>query len=287
MDTSRPFRTREATAEGAPTRGRLAGPSFRAVFRGAHVDASVDDDLLGRARAACRLVPGAVLGGYTAAELWGADIAPRGAPVELVVGRHRVRDRSGMRCRQDALREDEVLDVAGLPVTSAPRTAFDLVRREAHEDAVVALDALARVGRFDPAELLTYVGARSRARGVARLGAVVADADPLAESRPETLTRLGLVAHGVPRPDLQIRVHDLRGVEVARVDMGWRWAKLAVEYQGDHHRVDPRQYRRDQVRAGALAAAGWLVIPATSFVVLQRPDILAEQVLEALATRST
>jgi hypothetical protein len=170
-------------------------------------------------------------------------------------------------------------------VTSAARTAFDLARREEHEEAVVAVDALARVGRFDPATLLSHEAARSRARGVSRLAPVIADSDALSESRPETLTRLRLVAHGVPRPELQIRAHDAHGVEVARVDMGWRSAKLAVEYQGDHHRVDQVRYRRDQVRAGALAAAGWLLIPATAFVVFQRPDILAEQVLEALAAR--
>lgn len=284
MDTAQPFRTRDALAEGAPTRGRLAGPSFRAVFRGAHVETEVENDLHLRARAARRLVPGAVLGGYTAADLMGADIAPRDAPIELVVGRHRVRDRPGMQCRQDVLRDHEVVDLDGLPVTSAPRTAFDLARREDHGEAVAAVDALARIGGFDPAVLLTYEGARSRARGVARLALVVADADPLSESRPETLTRLALVAHGVPRPELQIQVHDVRGLEVARVDMGWRWAKLAVEYQGDHHRTDPRQWRRDQQRAADLAATGWLVIPATSLV-FRRPDVLAEQVLEALATR--
>src|SRR5690242_12750692 len=58
VDTSRPFRTRDAALAGAPTRGTLAGPGFRSPFRGTHVAAGADDDLVTRAHAAALLVEG-------------------------------------------------------------------------------------------------------------------------------------------------------------------------------------------------------------------------------------
>jgi hypothetical protein len=281
---SRPFRGREARDAGEITRGVLAGPTTRRLLPDVHALVGVPDDLRHRAIAASKWVEGGVVGGHAAAELHGAECAPVDAVVDLIVGPRRVRPQPRVRVRQDVLRDDEIVEVDGVRVTSPRRTAFDLARRLDHVEAVVAADALARVGKFDPSGLLSYETARSGARGVSRIPGVVAAADPRAESRPETVTRLALIALGVPAPELQIRVVDSRGIEVARVDMGWRRAKLAVEYQGDHHRTDPHQWRRDQQRAADLAAAGWLVIPATSLV-FSRPDVLAEQVLEALATR--
>ena len=47
---------------------------------------------------------------------------------------------------------------------------------------------------------------------------------------------------------------------VAFVDMGWEQHKVAVEYDGDHHRTNRRQYARDQRRLRKLEELGWIVI---------------------------
>jgi very-short-patch-repair endonuclease len=47
---------------------------------------------------------------------------------------------------------------------------------------------------------------------------------------------------------------------VAFLDMGWREFKVAVEYDGDHHRNDRRQYVKDIARLRMLEALGWIVI---------------------------
>lgn len=252
------------------------------MFPDVHVAVGAPDDLRTRALAASLLVPGAVVGGYAAAELLEASCGPADAAVDLVVGRHRTRPRRGLLIRQDVLRDDEVVEVDGVRVTTPVRTAVDLACRLDHVEAVVAVDALARVGRFAPEQLLTQ---RPGARGTRRLPQVVAEADPRAGSPPETRTRLALLAQGVPPADLQVEVFDALGLFVGRVDLGWRRARVGVEYQGDHHRTDVRQWRRDQARLAALAAAGWLILPATALA-LRRPDVLAEQVLDALAARS-
>lgn len=286
MDTSRPFRTSDAVAAGAPTRGVLAGPRFRSPFRGTHVDASVADDLACRARAAALLVDGAVIGGYAAAALHGADCAARGAAVEMVVGARRLRSRAGLAVRQDVLRADEIDVVDGVPVTTPIRTAYDLVRASGFVEGVVALDALAAAGEFAPAAILEHVGGRSRPRGYRRLAPAVAAADAGAGSPPETRLRLALVEHGVPRPVVQCPVPGVRAAWLPHVDLGWPELKVAVEYQGDRHRTDPERWRRDQERWAVLAAAGWLVIPATWEDLYRRPATFAARVREALAARA-
>lgn len=285
VDTSRPFRTRDAAQAGAPTRGMLAGPAFRSVFRGTHVAAGVDVDLLVRAHAAGLLVEDAVVGGYAAAAVLGADCAPRDAAVELVVGRRRLRPRPGLSLRQDVLRPDEVVVVDGLAVTSPVRSAYDLVRALGFVEGVVALDALARVGAFAPEAVLDHPGTRARPRGHRRLPPAVAASNPRAQSPPETRLRLVLVAHGVPCPELQYPVTGVPVAWVPHVDMAWPECKVAVEYQGDQPRTDPEQWRRDQERWALLAAAGWLVIPATWEDLYRRPGTFAARVRTALAAR--
>jgi very-short-patch-repair endonuclease len=46
--------------------------------------------------------------------------------------------------------------------------------------------------------------------------------------------------------------------------MGWEEIKLAVEYDGDHHRTDRRQFNNDIRRAEAIAESGWIDIRVTA-----------------------
>ena len=45
--------------------------------------------------------------------------------------------------------------------------------------------------------------------------------------------------------------------------MGWEDIKVAVEYEGDHHRTDRRQFNRDIARVDALTELGWIVVRVT------------------------
>ena len=162
--------------------------------------------------------------------------------------------------RQDVLGPDDVVDVEGVLVTSAERTAWDLARRLRFDDAVVAVDALARVGRFPPAILLDRPAGR---RGSAGLAEVVGASDPRSESPPETRMRLIMARRQVPAPIPQYEVFDQGGLFVARADFGWKEVRVAGEYQGDHHRTDRAQWRRDQRRTAELAACDWVTVPWT------------------------
>lgn len=52
-----------------------------------------------------------------------------------------------------------------------------------------------------------------------------------------------------------------------------------MEYQGDQHRSDYRQYRRDRDKLGALAALGWQVLEVT------QQDLNSEEAVDRLAMR--
>ncbi|GAA4905999.1 hypothetical protein EV188_102128 [Actinomycetospora succinea] len=283
MDFAKPFRGSAAVSAGETTWRRLGGPGFDHLGYDTYVAAGTVLDLSGRAVAAALAVPGGVIGGYGAAELLEAPCAPRNARVEVVVGRRRVRPHDGLLIRQDVLADDEVVDVHGTLVTSPLRTAFDLARRRDHVEAVVAVDALAHRHELDVAALASYPALRDNPRGARRLPRVIADADARAESPPETRLRLVLHAAGLaPEPQLQVR--DDWGDDVARVDFGWRELRFALEYQGDDHRTDQEQWRRDVERIARLAAVGWLVLPVTALD-LRRPDFFVRGVRVALGHR--
>jgi very-short-patch-repair endonuclease len=92
--------------------------------------------------------------------------------------------------------------------------------------------------------------------------------------------RLVLVDAGFPRPTAQIRVTD--GQLVAYLDLGWEDQLVALEYDGDHHRTDRRQYVKDIRRVEMLERLGWHVIKV---IKEDRPHDIVERVWRALARR--
>jgi very-short-patch-repair endonuclease len=88
--------------------------------------------------------------------------------------------------------------------------------------------------------------------------------DPGSQSPRETWLRLLLIEAGYPRPRTQIPVYGQYGELVAVLDMGWERVKIALEYEGDHHRTDRRQSNRDIARYEALPDLGWIAIHVTS-----------------------
>ena len=166
-------------------------------------------------------------------------------------------------------------------MTTPLRTAFDLGRQVGRRDAVVALDALCHRHLVTVAALGRYMDRSDRRRGVGRLRDRLALVDPRAESPMETAVRLLLHDAGGPPPVAQFVVRDRDGRFVARVDLAYPDLRVAIEYEGDHHRRRDT-FLRDIARLNALREAGWLVLRFTADDVLRRPGDLLRQVAAAL-----
>jgi very-short-patch-repair endonuclease len=65
--------------------------------------------------------------------------------------------------------------------------------------------------------------------------------------------------------------------------MGWEDLKVAVEYDGDQHRSDRRQYRWDIRRLEMLERLGWIVVRVTAG---DPPEDTIRRVRAALARRA-
>ena len=221
---------------GLATKRALRGPRYHRLFPDIYLLAEAPADLDSRSRGALLLAPGRCgLSGYSAAELLGARCAPAGANAELTVPGGDLREQPGLTVHRDLLASDEIIDCGGVPVTTALRTAWNLARWLPTVEAVVALDALARLGGFAPQAVLGIQRRYPRARWRRRVPRVIDLADPRAESPMESRARLVLVLRGLPRPELQYPVYDERGEFVARLDMAYPWCKLAIEYDGRGH----------------------------------------------------
>ncbi len=198
-----------------------------------------------------------VIAGIAASALHGARWVDDGAPVELIWDNGH--PPGGLLVRNERLGEDEITTVAGLPVTTPARTAFDLGRHLPRGQAVARLDALMRATPFSVEDVISLARRYRGARGLRRLKAVLPLVDGGAASPKETWLRLLLIDAGFPTPTTQIPVADGWRL-VGLVDMGWEDVKVAAEYDGDQHRVDREQYVKDMRRLPKLERLGWIVI---------------------------
>lgn len=196
----------------------------------------------------------AVVAGAAAAALHGAQWVGDNEPIELISENRR--PPAGIVVRTETLGEDETTRVAGLPVTTLARTAFDLGRHLPRGRAVARLDALSRAISFSNEEVLLLADRHAGARGVRRLRDALPLVDRGAASPKETWLRLLLIDAGFPVPTTQIPVQNTWGL-IAMLDMGWEEFMVAAEYDGDQHRSDRRRYVWDQKRARLVAELGW------------------------------
>ncbi|MGP4054651.1 DUF559 domain-containing protein [Mycobacterium sp. 4D054] len=247
----------EAVRAGVVTRHELARwytPLYRGVFVPKGVDVSLRDRAIGAWLATGRK---GVIAGLAAAALHGAPWIDADIPIEVTGVKRRTQD--GLIIRTDMLADDEIVRRSGLPVTSRTRTAFDLGRLLDRSEALARLDALMWNQAFSIDEVARLADRRPRAHGVGQLRDLLPLVDGGAASPKESRIRLWLLDCGFPRPQTQIPIlEDSR--PVAFLDLGWRQFKVAVEYDGDHHRKNREQYVKDIARLRMLEERGWLVI---------------------------
>jgi very-short-patch-repair endonuclease len=202
-----------------------------------------------------------VIAGQSASALHGAKWVDHRAPAQLLY-EHR-RPPAGIRTWSDRVADDEIQLIGAVRTTTPARTAFDLACRNPVGKAVAAIDALTRATRLNVAEAEALAGRYKGHRNIRRARNALQLVDAGAESPRETWLRLLLIEAGYPRPQTQIPVYGEYGDLVAVLDMGWEDLKIAVEYEGDHHRTDRRQFNRDIARFEALTELGWIIVRVT------------------------
>lgn len=299
-----PFSVR-AAAERGVGRGRLAGPDLDRPFRGAREPVAPPtagyDDAVARRR--CRsfaplLHSGQFFGFISAAYLWGCPIrvadpgvvhvctpAPNRAPRRIGVMGHQVTDATA-----------RVESRSGLPVADAATTFLQLARLLTLDELVVAGDHLTHDPFvLDPRDIRPHVRlddltARVLAwhgRGRRHALDALELLRPGAESRMETLLRLLLWRAGFPEPEVNPELTGIRRRWIHRADLVYRSRRVIVEYDGDHHRTDTRQYENDIRRFDDFADDGWRVVRVRQRGVLVYPTDTIERVTSALGIGGT
>ncbi|WP_435747476.1 endonuclease domain-containing protein [Microbacterium sp. PMB16] len=283
-------------------RGRTDAADLARPFHGVR---SVSPPDTFRARVDCylpRMRPGQRFVGKSAARLWVLPYPGEWQPaeeLEIAVPQEQSPPRAkGVRGRHLRATRARTWRVRGAPVVDPIAAVFSCASGLTVAQLVVLLDAIVTdsvnyPGIRDvprPRCTLDDVGARlaewgrfpgsssvRKAFGLARAGV---------ESPKETETRLVILAAGLPEPAVQFEVRDGDGSRlVARIDLAYPHWRIAIEYEGDGHRTDKDQWRRDIARQRELEERGWIVIRLTQQDLVETEPFL-RRIRTAIAERA-
>jgi hypothetical protein len=280
-----PFRVTRSGGAGL-TRGQARSVRFASPSTGVRLVRHLPPDAY---RAAAVLGAGldALLTDLSAARHWRAPLPlwlaeePGTVTVSRPAGGSRP-ERGDTRGRRVLLPSGHVTMLGGVRITTPARTWLDCAAHLPLVHVVAMGDHILRLGLADEADLRDIVVWAPRRRGIVTARAALPLLDPRSESPRESVVRAHLMLFGLPRPVCNLDVfHD--DVWLARVDIAWPEARLAVEYDGMGH-LDEAQRRRDAWRRNALQRAGWLVITLTADD-LRHPELMCRRIAEALAER--
>ena len=216
----------EALTSGVLTRGQLRW-NYRAIYPDVYVSKDATPSrwhriigawLWSRRRG--------VIAGSSAATVHGASLADENADIELIwrCGR----PPPGIVARNERIRPDEIVEVAGLTVTTPERTALDLAKHTTREAAVVRLDALARATGVATTDVWPLVDRYSGAPGLRGSIEALRLMDGGSHTPKETLTRLALIDAGLPAPRTQFTLTDGNTREV--LSMAYEAPKVGIEF---------------------------------------------------------
>ncbi|QTH38306.1 hypothetical protein J5M86_01010 [Yimella sp. cx-51] len=274
---SEPFAVADARRAGLST-DRLRGRDLASPFRGIRAAAAPTTALEAVHAYAPRLLDGHVFGGASAAAVWGLPVPHRMTGAESVVVVLR-KSRTRTIVRGITTREvkpglfDEV-QLDGLRVTG-PLLTWCVLARECSVDELVRVgDAMVStntdyVGRhpwFEPVSITQLRDAAVKWKGcvgVEKLRVAATLVRDAVASPPETDLRLVLDHAGLPEPEVNVDLWREDGTFLARPDLLFRDVRLIFEYEGDGHRTDLKQFRRDITRTGELESENYTVVRVT------------------------
>src|SRR5664279_1275575 len=163
-----------------------------------------------------------------------------------------------------------VVRMAGFLVVDPADTAIDMAASARSIDVLAVLDAALASG-VRPQQLCDAVDRARRLRGIVEVRGQLCRASPKAESPMESRSRYRIYEAGLPEPELQIMVPIPTGGFRAP-DMGWRRARIGLEFDGQEFHAGDGSLDRDRQRGSDLISAGWTVVHITARAVYRNPE---------------
>jgi len=228
---------------------------------------------------------GAVLSHRSAAALWG--IRPPATGAIEVTAPTKSRSRRSIRRHYSVLSTDEVTEREGIPVTSVPRTIFDLAaveRPEVVERALREAEYLRLYDRLSLGDLLARHPRRSGARAVRAALARLAESSGRVASPLEERFLPFLDRHRLPRPQFNVWLEV--GGRRFRVDCLWRAQGQIVELDGWEGHGTHSAFRDDRARDRRLRVAGYGVTRLVWSQLDDEPEVIAADLQALLYKRS-
>ncbi len=262
---------------------RIAARRLRRIFRGVY---TVRQGQIGRHgwwMAAVLLGgEGAILSHRPAAALLGIR---RSAPgrAEVTLPRER-RSRKAVLFHSARTAPDEVTVVEGIPVTTVPRTLFDLaaVLRPVQVEAAINEAEVLRL--TDPLSLNEVLERYPRRQGSAAIRKILAAAR-IGASRTRSELEIAFLecldAVGLPRPEMNAWIQ-VRGKWI-QVDCLWREQRVIAELDSHEFHRTGEAFESDRARDRALSATEWRPIRIT-WLHIREPAPLESDLRELLST---
>jgi very-short-patch-repair endonuclease len=227
--------------------------------------------------------PGAVLSHATAAALWGIRESHGG--VIHVTTEKKARSSHGLRRHRSLLPADETTVVSAIPVTSVPRTIFDL----AATSSVDAIESMIRKAEYRrlydflslPDLLERYP--RRHGRRVVRLALGRTEALPGGRTRSPLERRFlpFLRRYDLPRPRLNDWI--VLGERRFQVDCHWRDRRQIVELDSWEGHGTRSAFRADRARDRILSSAAYTVTRISWAQLDDEPGAVASDLRRLLA----
>jgi very-short-patch-repair endonuclease len=248
----------------------------RGVYAVGHVALSREGQLMA-AVVACG--PGAVLSHWSAAELW-----------RLLEARHGVIDVSvlGHRRGVEGIRTHRLRELVpcertrrhAIPVTSVPRTLFDLAAVATTRQLQRATNEAERGGWLNRRAVEELCVRHRGRKGIKEFQAVTAAVCPSTHRTRSDLEVdfLALcVRHRLPAPEVNARI------EGFEVDMHWPGTRLIVELDGYEYHRTGAAFEADRRRDAHLQTKGYTVIRVTGAWLNADPDGVAATIRHLLS----
>ena len=216
--------------------------------------------------------PGTVLSHRAGGAHW--QIVRPAGPCEVTIATPR-RSRPGIRVHRAALPADEVTVHEGIPITTVPRTLFDLATGLPQRQLERAINEAEVLHLWDGLSLDRLLHRYPRHKGNNAVRAALQQrrqGSSVTKSELEEMFLALTDAAGIPRPEINVLV------ESFEVDAVWRDVRLVVELDGRDTHGTAAAFERDRVRDRALQVAGWRPVRITYRQMRRAPRAVIDDV---------